>query len=135
MPSHRHPANMAHPILCRSLNSPGFNGGGPMVTRKRPVAKPKAAGGPKSSSAQRSAAARKSAARLALVKTPPKTAASTFADNLVGAGQPPSVGTVIYVHGIGNKPEASILKCQWDRALFDAEMGDRTRLAYWVDRE
>ncbi|MGZ8272710.1 MAG: S8 family serine peptidase [Burkholderiaceae bacterium] len=105
-----------------------------MVTRKRTAAKPKAASGQKSSGAKQSAAARKSAARLALVKTPPKTT-SSFADSLVKAGQPPSVGTVIYIHGIGNKPEASILKCQWDRALFRAEMGDRTRLAYWVDRE
>jgi subtilisin family serine protease len=62
-------------------------------------------------------------------------ATATFADSLVDAGQPPAVGTVIYIHGIGNKPEAAILKCQWDRALFGAEMGDRTRLAYWVDRE
>jgi subtilisin family serine protease len=105
-----------------------------MVTRKRSAATPKAAGGQKSSAAKQSAAARKSAARLALVKNPPKTT-SSFADSLVKAGQPPAVGTVIYIHGIGNKPEASILKCQWDRALFSAEMGDRTRLAYWVDRE
>ncbi len=104
-----------------------------MATKKRAVAKPKAAGGPKSSTTQ-SAAARRSAARLALVKNPPK-ATATFADSLVDAGQPPAVGTVIYIHGIGNKPEAAILKCQWDRALFGAEMGDRTRLAYWVDRE
>jgi len=104
-----------------------------MATKKRAAAKPKAAGGPKSSTTQ-SAAARRSAARLALVKNPPK-ATATFADSLVDAGQPPAVGTVIYIHGIGNKPEAAILKCQWDRALFGAEMGDRTRLAYWVDRE
>ena len=59
----------------------------------------------------------------------------TFAADLVSSGRPPNVGTVIYVHGIGNKPEASILKCQWDRALFHIEMGDRTRMVYWVDRE
>jgi len=104
-----------------------------MATKKRPAAKPKAAGEQKTAATQ-SAAARRSAARLALVKNPPK-ATATFADSLVDAGQPPSVGTVIYIHGIGNKPEAAILKCQWDRALFGAEMGDRTRLAYWVDRE
>jgi hypothetical protein len=50
-----------------------------------------------------------------------------------GDGQP--IYTVIYVHGIGNKPIQSVLKCQWDRALFGIEMGDRSRLAYWVDRE
>jgi subtilisin family serine protease len=43
--------------------------------------------------------------------------------------------TVIYVHGIGNKPTASVLKCQWDTALFGTRMGERTRMAYWVNRE
>lgn len=61
--------------------------------------------------------------------------AKDFASDLVSTGRPPQVGTVIYIHGIGNKPEASILKCQWDRALFRTEMGDRTRMVYWVDRE
>jgi subtilisin family serine protease len=95
-----------------------------MATRKRPAGVQKSTGTRKTTAA----------ARLKLVKIPPKKT-PTFADSLVAAGQPPAVGTVIYIHGIGNKPEASILKCQWDRALFDAEMGDRTRLAYWVDRE
>ena len=44
------------------------------------------------------------------------------------------VRTVIYVHGIGNKPMPSVLKCQWDTALFRTRMGDRTRMAYWVNR-
>lgn len=43
--------------------------------------------------------------------------------------------TVIYVHGIGNKPTADILRCQWDKALFGRSMGERTRLAYWVNRD
>lgn len=43
--------------------------------------------------------------------------------------------TVIYIHGIGNKPPAEVLRCQWDRALFGREMGERTRMAYWVSRE
>jgi subtilisin family serine protease len=54
------------------------------------------------------------------------------------SGTPGATGsalTVIYIHGIGNKPEASVLKCQWDTALFGIPMGDRTRLAYWVNRE
>jgi len=51
------------------------------------------------------------------------------------AGPPPGAQTVIYIHGIGNKPDASILKCQWDTALFGMPMGDRTRMAYWVNRE
>ena len=42
--------------------------------------------------------------------------------------------TVIYVHGIGNKPEPHILKCQWDNALFGFNLGERSRLAYWVNR-
>ncbi len=43
--------------------------------------------------------------------------------------------TVVYVHGIGNKPIESILKCQWDHALFGYDLGARSRLAYWVNRE
>lgn len=46
-----------------------------------------------------------------------------------------SVRTVVYVHGIANKPPADVLKCQWDRALFGCELGDRSRMAYWVNRE
>jgi pimeloyl-ACP methyl ester carboxylesterase len=42
--------------------------------------------------------------------------------------------TIIYVHGIGNKPIASVLKCQWDCALFGFDLGERSRLAYWVNR-
>jgi len=42
---------------------------------------------------------------------------------------------VVYVHGIGNKPRESILRCQWDQALFGVNMGDRTRMAYWVNRK
>jgi subtilisin family serine protease len=60
---------------------------------------------------------------------------TTFTSTMVRQGLTPRVGTVVYVHGIGNKPEADILKCQWDRALFRTDMGDRTRMAYWVDRE
>ncbi|MCO8123923.1 S8 family peptidase [Stieleria sp. TO1_6] len=44
-------------------------------------------------------------------------------------------GTVIYVHGIANKPVASTLKCQWDRALFGTGMGQRSRMVYWVNRD
>lgn len=50
-------------------------------------------------------------------------------------GARPAAETVLFVHGIGNKPAASVLKCQWDTGLFGLEMGDRTRLAYWVDRD
>jgi pimeloyl-ACP methyl ester carboxylesterase len=60
--------------------------------------------------------------------------AEAFPEMLAREGKAPDVGTIIYIHGIGNKPLASVLKCQWDTALFRAPMGDRTRLAYWVDR-
>jgi hypothetical protein len=43
--------------------------------------------------------------------------------------------TIVYVHGIGNKPAASVLKAQWDQALFEFDLGERSRMAYWVDRE
>src|SRR5262249_22638899 len=46
----------------------------------------------------------------------------------------PRAEIVVYVHGILNKPEPSVLKCQWDTALFGVDMGDRTRMAYWVNR-
>lgn len=45
------------------------------------------------------------------------------------------IHTIVYVHGIGNKPPASVLKCQWDTALFGGELGDRSRMAYWVNRD
>ncbi|HEY5973098.1 MAG TPA: S8 family peptidase [Pseudoxanthomonas sp.] len=43
--------------------------------------------------------------------------------------------TVIYIHGIGNKPASEVLRCQWDKALFGRSMGERTRLSYWVNRD
>lgn len=42
--------------------------------------------------------------------------------------------TIIYIHGIGNKPTPEILKCQWDEALFGFGLGERSRMAYWVNR-
>ena len=66
------------------------------------------------------------------LKTP---TSKSIASQLVKSGVSPDVGTVIYVHGVGNKPVASVLKCQWDTALFGGPMGDKTRLAYWVDRD
>lgn len=62
-------------------------------------------------------------------------AAGSAASLAVRAGAVPKVQTVIYVHGIGNKPVASVLKCQWDEALFGTGLGDRSRMAYWVNRE
>jgi subtilisin family serine protease len=43
--------------------------------------------------------------------------------------------TIVYIHGIGNKPPASVLKEQWDEALFEFDLGEKSRMAYWVDRE
>lgn len=43
--------------------------------------------------------------------------------------------TVIYCHGISNMPPEGILRSEWDRALFGEDQGERTRMAYWVDRE
>src|SRR5688500_15811579 len=43
--------------------------------------------------------------------------------------------TIIYIHGIGNKPAASVLKGQWDQALYSFDLGERSRMAYWVDRD
>jgi len=42
--------------------------------------------------------------------------------------------TVIYCHGISNMPPEKLLRAEWDRALFGADQGERTRMAYWVDR-
>jgi len=47
---------------------------------------------------------------------------------------PGQARTVVYIHGIGNKPPADVLCCQWDRALVGTPLGERSRMAYWVDR-
>jgi hypothetical protein len=41
--------------------------------------------------------------------------------------------SIIYVHGIGDKPAPDTLKREWDLALFGREMEARTRMAYWAD--
>ena len=67
-------------------------------------------------------------------RRPGKAAASA---TLRAAGDSADAGrarTIIYVHGIGNKPIAEVLKCQWDEALFGFNLGERSRLAYWVNR-
>lgn len=62
-------------------------------------------------------------------RAPRQTASLT-----VASGANPKAQTIIYIHGIGNKPPASVLKCQWDTALFGGRLGDRSRMAYWVNR-
>ena len=43
--------------------------------------------------------------------------------------------TLIYIHGIGNKPEESILRCQWDHAVLGFGLGERSRMAYWCQAD
>ena len=60
-----------------------------------------------------------------------RTLADDHGDATTDAGR---ARTIIYVHGIGNKPSPETLKCQWDEALFGFNLGERSRLAYWVNR-
>ena len=39
------------------------------------------------------------------------------------------------VHGVGNKPEEAVLRCQWDHALLGFGLGERSRLAYWCQAD
>ena len=50
------------------------------------------------------------------------------------APKKPAARTVVYCHGISNMPAEPELRSEWDRALFGADQGERTRMAYWVDR-
>lgn len=45
------------------------------------------------------------------------------------------VKTIVFIHGIGNKPPPEVLKLQWDRALLGFDLGERSRMAYWVNRD
>jgi hypothetical protein len=75
---------------------------------------------------QASGARRRAASRSAVRR------AAAAAAKLVVSGK---AKTIVYVHGIGNKPVESVLKCQWDTALFGFDLGERSRLAYWVNRD
>jgi subtilisin family serine protease len=74
----------------------------------------------------------KKSTRKPRVRTIRPTFAAAAASSNGGIGG--HARTIIYVHGIANKPPADVLKCQWDQALFGFDLGDRSRLAYWVDR-
>jgi subtilisin family serine protease len=81
---------------------------------------------------------RKRSARRVKAASPTNTERSV---SMSSVGEPTQITkgsgfarTVVYVHGIGNKPIPSVLKCQWDSALFGFELGERSRLAYWVNR-
>src|SRR5262249_21182953 len=71
-------------------------------------------------------------------KTTTRAARQSPAVKSVAAADAASAGgkarTIIFVHGIGNKPLPETLKCQWDNALFGFNLGERSRLAYWVNR-
>jgi hypothetical protein len=41
-------------------------------------------------------------------------------------------GTIVYVHGDGNKPPSEDLRRAWDNALFGMEAGEHSRMAYWA---
>ncbi|MCB5183035.1 esterase/lipase family protein [Streptomyces antimicrobicus] len=43
-----------------------------------------------------------------------------------------SDATIVYVHGNGNKVRRELLKSRWDRALFGADLGPASRMAYWA---
>ena len=62
-------------------------------------------------------------------------AAAKGAASVAARSNARGAATIVYVHGIGNKPQASILKRQWDQALFEFDLGECSRMAYWVDRE
>jgi subtilisin family serine protease len=95
--------------------------------------------------ASRKSGSRKSASKRATrsprksaKKTMRKSAAAVETTDDVKAAQaldPTGATTIVYVHGIGNKPPASVLKAQWDHALFGFDLGERSRMAYWVDRD
>lgn len=85
------------------------------------------------SAATRAPRTRQRAVRAAAATAAVASAATTALD--LTEGESGRASTIVYVHGIGNKPIESILKCQWDHALFGFDLGARSRLAYWVNRE
>lgn len=52
-----------------------------------------------------------------------------------GPAQAGRAHTIVFIHGIGNKPPPNVLKLHWDKALLGFDLGERSRLAYWVNRE
>ena len=82
----------------------------------------------------RKTAATTGRARRAVTRTPAArirkakrvTAAATTSDQ---------ARTIVYVHGIGNKPEEAVLRCQWDHALLGFGLGERSRMAYWCQTD
>lgn len=69
---------------------------------------------------KQSAKVRKSAKRVRAAKSA-KSAQSA----------PGDARTIVYVHGVGNKPTEDVLRCQWDQALLGFGLGERSRMSYW----
>src|SRR5687767_10743525 len=120
-----------------------------MASRKRPTPKrprktTRAKAGTRPAGAAKTANAAKTA-RQAKAAAPAKRASAKSAKRVAAAdatieekiesSESAGATTIVYVHGIGNKPPASVLKAQWDQALFEFDLGEKTRMAYWVDRE
>ena len=82
--------------------------------------------------------ARKTTAKKTTKRTGKKTSKQST-DQATPMIQPLFMGgenkipTVVYIHGIANKPAPSVLKREWDFALFECDMAERTRMAYWAD--
>lgn len=74
-------------------------------------------------------------AKKTTTKKSAKTAAKVTAKAVAAASNSGKARTVIYCHGIFDKPPEKQLRSEWDRALFGSDQGERTRMAYWVDRE
>ena len=94
---------------------------------KAPARPAGAAKGAKSAKTATTAKTAKTAKRSAAVDAP--------IEAKIESAESAGATTIVYVHGIGNKPPASVLKAQWDQALFEFDLGERSRMAYWVDRE
>ena len=106
---------------------------GPAKTAKTAKAAKKATAA-KSAPAKSTAPAKRAAAKSARRAAEAVVADATI-EQQIESSESAGATTIVYVHGIGNKPPASVLKAQWDQALFEFDLGEKTRMAYWVDRE
>ncbi|HEU4721072.1 MAG TPA: hypothetical protein VFS59_06885, partial [Gemmatimonadaceae bacterium] len=114
------------------------------ATPKRPRKTARAKAGTRPAGVAKTAKAGKTA-KVATTPAPAKRASAKSAKRVAAAdatleekmeaAESAGATTIVYVHGIGNKPPASVLKGQWDHALFEFDLGERSRMAYWVDRE
>jgi pimeloyl-ACP methyl ester carboxylesterase len=89
----------------------------------------------KSAATKSQAPARRKTAKAAKTFTRATALVEPSLEDNIEASESGGATTIVYVHGIGNKPPASVLKAQWDQALFEFDLGERSRMAYWVDRE